>query len=259
MPGTQDGLFQLPEGFRRPYAQVIILTGPSGSGKTSLASRVGLLSISLDHFYRDDNEEGLPMLSEHVIDWDHPGSWNKEEAFAAIAQLCVEGETVIPIYDIPSNSRTGSGTVKLGKHRLFIAEGIFASELVPRLIEEGLLADAICIARSPMRNAWFRFLRDVAESRKPVPLLVYRGVHLAREEPQKIIQWRRQGCRAVNSLDTAEADIKLLRHRIRLAEINGRRGSEGTTPKAAEGIGEASKNASTDVMFSEPGDTFPQV
>ncbi len=216
MSATQEGLFQLPDDFRRPPAQVIVLTGPSGSGKTSLASRVGLPSLSLDDFYRNDDEEDMPMLSDNVVDWDHPRSWNEDEAFAAVAQLCVEGEAEVPIYDIPSNRRTGSRTVTLGEHRLFIAEGIFASELVPRLIEEGLLADAICIDRSPLRNAWFRLLRDVAEARKPIPILVYRGARLARLEPQKILHWKKQGCRPVPSLDTAESDIKLLRHRTRL-------------------------------------------
>lgn len=217
MAVQQEGLFQLPKGARRPRAQVIILTGPSGSGKTSLASRVGLPSLSLDDFYRDDDEPNIPMLSENVVDWDDPRSWNADEAFLAVAQLCTEGAATVPIYDIPSNRRTGSRAVSLGDNRLFIAEGIFASELVPRLIEEGLMADAICIARSPLRNAWFRFLRDVAEARKPIPFLIYRGVRLARLEPAKISRWKHQGCRPVPSLDTAESDIKLLRHRARLA------------------------------------------
>ncbi len=217
MTAEQDGLFQLPEGFRRPRAQVIILAGPSGSGKTSLSSRVGLPALALDHFYRNDDEDGLPMLSENVVDWDDPRSWDAEAAFSAVAQLCVEGSTQVPIYDIPSNRRTGTRDVTLGANRLFIAEGIFASELVPRLIEEGLLADAIVVARSPLRNAWFRLLRDLAEARKPVPVLLYRGARLARQEPRKILRWKRQGCRPVPSLETAESDIQLLQHRTRLA------------------------------------------
>ena len=85
MAPAQEGLFQLPDGFRRPRAQVIILTGPSGSGKTSLASRVGLPSLSLDDFYRGDDEEGMPMLSENVVDWDDPASWDGDAAFLAVA------------------------------------------------------------------------------------------------------------------------------------------------------------------------------
>ncbi|WP_207203751.1 uridine kinase family protein [Actinomyces minihominis] len=218
MAPAQDELFQLPPGFRRPRAQVIILTGPSGSGKTSLSSRVGVPSLALDDFYRGDDEDGLPMISDNIVDWDDPRSWNDEAAFAAVAQLCIEGQAEVPIYDIPSNRRTGTRTITLGRNRLFIAEGIFASELIPRLIEEGLMADAICIARSPLRNAWFRFLRDVAEARKPVPVLVHRGIRLARQEPKKIRQWKSQGCRPVPSLDAAEADLKLLHHRSRLTQ-----------------------------------------
>ncbi len=221
MGDTQNGLFQLPKGFRHPRAQVIILTGPSGSGKTSLASRVGLPSLSLDHFYRNDDEPGMPMFSHDIIDWDDPRSWNGEEALAALAQLCIEGAAEIPIYDIPTNQRTGSHRMTLGEHKLFIAEGIFAAELVGRLQEEGLLADALCIARSPLRNAWFRFLRDTAESRKPIPVLIHRGVILARQEPAKIKRWQAQGCRSVGSLGEAQADINLLKHRMRLASQSG--------------------------------------
>ncbi len=217
MTPSQDGLFKLPSGFRRPKSQVIVLAGPSGSGKTSLSSRVGLPSLSLDDFYRDDDEDGMPMLNDNVVDWDDPRSWNAEEAFSAIAQLCMEGQASIPIYDIPSNRRTGFREATLGEHRVFIAEGIFAAELVPRLIEEGLLADAIVVDRSVFKNAWFRFLRDVAEARKPVHVLLYRGALLARQEPAKILHWKRLGCRPVPSLETAESDIKLLLHRTRLS------------------------------------------
>lgn len=220
MTSSQGGLFRLPRGFRRPRAQVIVLAGPSGSGKTSLSSRVGLPSLSLDDFYRDDDEDGMPMLSENVVDWDDPHSWNREEAFAAIAQICMDGAALVPIYDIPSNRRTGSREVTIGEHRLFIAEGIFAAELVPRLIDEGLLADAIVVDRSVVKNAWYRFLRDVAEARKPVHVLLYRGVLLARQEPSKILHWKRLGCRPVPSLETAESDIKLLLHRTRLSAGN---------------------------------------
>ncbi len=213
---TQPGLFNLPEGVRKPRAQVIILTGPSGSGKTSLASRVGLPSISLDHFYRDEDDPNMPMLRQDVIDWDDPRSWHAEEAMGAIYQLCTAGQADIPIYDIPTNRRTGTRSFSLGKNQLFIAEGIFASELVAPLFEEGLLADALCIARSPFKNAWYRLLRDLAEARKPVPVLLYRGALLARSEPKKIREWKTKGCRPVGSLDDAEDSINLMRHRLRL-------------------------------------------
>ena len=224
MGEPKTGHFKVPKGLRRPKAQVIILTGPSGSGKTSLSSKVGLPSISLDHFYRDEDEEDLPRI-KGVIDWDDPASWNAQDALVALEQLCTEGETEVPIYDIPSNRRTGTRSIKLGDHKLFIAEGIFASELVAPLLEEGLLADAVCIARSPLRNAWFRLLRDLAEARKTVPVLLFRGARLAREAPAKVRQWLSQGCRRVGSLDEAEESINLMLHRTRLGSAAKKAGS----------------------------------
>ncbi len=214
----QQSLFQLPDGVRVPRAQVIILTGPSGSGKTSLSSRVGIPSLSLDHFYRDGDDPEVPLLRPGVHDWDDAASWNQDEALACLIQLCLEGETEIPIYDIPSNRRTGTRALSLGGGRLLIAEGIFASRLVGPLLDEGLLADALCIARSPLKNAWYRLLRDLAEARKPLPVLLHRGVRLAKEEPSKIKQWKMDGCRPVSSLQEATASINLLRHRLRLQD-----------------------------------------
>ncbi len=217
MSVQQPSLFELPKGTFRPRTQVVILTGPSGSGKTSLSRRVGVPSISLDHFYRDDDEANLPLLRPGVVDWDDPKSWNEEAALAALVDVCLTGQTELPIYDIPTNRRTGSRPFVVGDSQLVIAEGIFASRLVGPLLEEGLLADALCIARSPLRNAWFRLLRDLAEARKPVPTLLYRGARLVRREPGKIRQWKREGCRPVGSLHEAAASINLLRHRLRLA------------------------------------------
>ena len=216
MGPSQQSLFQLPDGVRIPRAQVVILTGPSGSGKTSLSSRLGIPSLSLDHFYRDGSDPRVPLIRPGVHDWDDPASWDQDAALDCLVKLCLSGTAEVPIYDIPTNRKTGSRPFVLGGNRLVIAEGIFASRLVAPLLEEGLLADALCIARSPIRNAWFRLMRDLAEARKPLPVLLHRGVRLAREEPSKIKQWKLDGCRPVSSLQEAGASINLLRHRLRL-------------------------------------------
>ncbi len=216
----QQSLFQLPDGVRVPGAQVIILTGPSGSGKTSLSSQLGIPSLSLDHFYRDGDDPQVPLIRPGIHDWDDPASWDQEAALACLIELCLTGSSEIPIYDIPTNRKTGSRPFALGENRLVIAEGIFASRLVAPLLEEGLLADALCIARSPIRNAWFRLMRDLAEGRKPLPVLLHRGIRLAREEPGKIKQWKLHGCRPVSSLQEASASINLLRHRLRLQGLS---------------------------------------
>lgn len=208
--GDQAELFHIDPALRRPQARVIILTGPSGSGKTSLSRRTGIPSLSLDNFYRDDDDPGMPMLAPGVIDWDSPASWDCQAALSALTDLCLTRRADIPIYDIPTNRRTGSRPLDLGDHTLFIAEGIFAPELITDLIAAGLAADCICIARSPLRNAWFRLLRDLGEGRKPPPVLIYRGARLAIAEPAKVRRWVAQGCTPVRSLDEAEERIREL-------------------------------------------------
>lgn len=215
----QDGLFEVPAGARRTRARVIVLTGPSGSGKTSLTTRTGITSLSLDHFYRDGDAPDLPMLREGLVDWDDPRSWSADDAVRAILELCRQGQTEVPIYDIPTNRRTGMRHMVLDRDEpLFVAEGIFAAELVHRLEDEGVLADAICIARSPLRNMWFRLLRDMGEARKPVPVLLMRGARLAREEPGKVRHLVECGCRPVASLDEAAAALEALVHAERRAQ-----------------------------------------
>lgn len=186
---------------------MILLAGPSGSGKTALASRLGIPSVGLDDFYRDGTAPGLPHLHDGIVDWDSALSWDRAGALGALLSLARTGQADVPIYDIPTNRRTGARPVQLGSQRAFIAEGIFASELVDPLREEGVLAAALCIARSPLRNAWFRLLRDLAEHRKPVPVLLVRGALLAHREPAKVRAWVAAGCEPVASLSDAERAI----------------------------------------------------
>lgn len=208
--GGQAELFHLDPQPPRLRARVIILTGPSGSGKTSLSVRLGLPSLALDNFYRNDVDPDMPILAGDVIDWDDPASWDRQGALEALTELCVTGRAEIPIYDIPTNRRTGTQRIDLGENRLFIAEGIFASLLVEPLTEAGLAAAALCIARSPLRNAWFRLLRDLGEGRKSLPVLLYRGTRLALAEPAKVRGWVAHGCVPVRSLTEAEAQIRAL-------------------------------------------------
>lgn len=217
----QDGLFGVPPGARRLRARVVVLAGPSGSGKTSLSTRTGIPSLSLDHFYRNGDAPDMPMLREGLVDWDDVRSWDADAAVAAVLDLCRTGAAEIPVYDIPTNRRTGMHRVVLDdEDALFVAEGIFSAELVHRLEDEGVLADALCIARSPLRNMWFRLLRDLGESRKPPNVLLVRGIRLAREEPGKVRHWVACGCRPIASLEEAAAALEALAHSERLARMH---------------------------------------
>jgi uridine kinase len=162
---------------------VILLAGPSGSGKSSLAARTGLPVLALDDFYKDGDDPSLPRLpGDAGTDWDAPQSWNADAALAAVGALCAEGAADIPVYDIGASAATGRTRLDLGGAPLFVAEGIFAAEIVGRCRELGLLADAICLRGRPATTARRRFLRDLREGRKAVPFLLRRGWHLMRAE-----------------------------------------------------------------------------
>ncbi|MEH0576147.1 uridine kinase [Streptomyces sp. B21-108] len=163
--------------------RVVLLCGPSGSGKSLLAARSGLPVLRLDDFYKEGDDPTLPLVAgSSDIDWDHPDSWDADTAVASIVELCGTGRTNVPVYDISLSARTGEDAIEIGRTPLFIAEGIFAAEIVNRCRELGVLADALCLSRGPAKTFRRRFLRDLREGRKSVPFLLRRGWRLMRAE-----------------------------------------------------------------------------
>ncbi|MFC4106740.1 hypothetical protein [Micromonospora zhanjiangensis] len=78
---------------------------------------------------------------------------------------------------------------------LFIAEGIFAAEIVPECRRLGLVAEAYVLRRPRSATFLRRLLRDLAERRKSPGLLLRRGVALLRAEPAILRRQAGLGCR----------------------------------------------------------------
>ncbi|OIJ65078.1 uridine kinase [Streptomyces mangrovisoli] len=185
----------------------MLLCGPSGSGKSLLAARAGLPVLRLDDFYKEGDDPTLPqVLGSSDIDWDHPESWDADAAIAAITDLCRTGRTHIPVYDLSLSARTGEELVDIGPTPLFVAEGIFAAEIVARCRDLGVLADALCLSRGPVTTFRRRFLRDLREGRKSVPFLLRRGWRLMRAERSIVA---RQSALGAHACDRDEAMARL--------------------------------------------------
>ena len=192
------------------HAQVIVLAGPSGAGKSRLAERIGLPVLRLDDFYKSAGDPSLPLITEGanagIVDWDVPESWLLADAMAALDELCRTGRTEVPVYDISLSARTGRQTLDLGEHRLFVAEGIFAQEVVGTCGTTGLLAAAYCVRQHPMVTFWRRLTRDLREHRKPPLVLVRRGLALMRDQQWVVAHAVALGCTPVTA-DEAYAEI----------------------------------------------------
>jgi uridine kinase len=194
-------------------ARVVVLAGPSGVGKSRLARHSGLPVLRLDDYYRTGDDPCLPRI-EHganagLVDWDDPGSWNGLEAVRAICELAATGRTVAPVYDIARNGPSGTHVVDLAGSRLFVAEGIFAQEVVGACRDRGVLAAALCLSQHPLVTFWRRLTRDLREHRKPPLVLLRRGWALRRGQRSLVARAAALGCEVV-SVAEAEGRIRAL-------------------------------------------------
>jgi uridine kinase len=194
-------------------ARVIVLAGPSGAGKSHLAERLGLPVLRLDDFYKNGDDPTLPVITHGgnagLTDWDHPHSWLPDDAVAALERLCREGHADVPVYEIAKNGRCGWQTLDLAGQPLFIAEGIFAQDVVRACERAGILAAAYCVRQHPLKTFWRRLTRDLREHRKPPLVLVRRGWALMRDQHRVIDDAVAKGCRPVTP-EEAYAEIHLL-------------------------------------------------
>jgi uridine kinase len=190
-------------------ARVIVLAGPSGAGKSRLAARLGLPVLRLDDFYKSGGDPTLPRITTGanagLVDWDHPDSWLPDDAMAAIERLCAEGRAEVPVYDIAQDGRCGSQVLDLDGSRVFLAEGIFAQEVVPRCRAQGLLAAAYCVRQHPVVTFWRRLTRDLRERRKPPLVLLRRGLALMRDQKRVVGHAVALGCEPVSPEDAYAA------------------------------------------------------
>jgi uridine kinase len=113
----------------------------------------------------------------------------------------------VPVYEIAQNGRCGSQRLDLAGSPLFVAEGIFAPEIVPDCRRAGLLEAAYCITQRPAVTFWRRLTRDLREHRKPPLILLRRGLALMRDQRRVVTHAVELGCE-VATPDEAFARIR---------------------------------------------------
>jgi len=193
---------------------LVLLAGPSGSGKSRLARVSGCVSVRLDDFYRDADDEDMPRWGG-IIDWDDPHSWNGDAAIAAITTLLDQGHVSVPVYDISLSRRIGWHELVLpdapaGQRLCIVAEGIFAPELVRRCRDLGLDTTGAWLTRQGLLVFLLRLVRDLREHRKAPPILLRRGWALMRKEPAQRRAAMAKGCET-RTMRQAAARIESLR------------------------------------------------
>jgi uridine kinase len=149
--------------------------------------------LSLDDFYKDGNDPTLPRRAG-LVDWESPQAWDCAAAVATIIRLVQNGKAEVPVYAIGADRRVDSRTLDLDESPLFVAEGIFAAEIVPECQRLGLLAGAYTLRRPRGTTFLRRLRRDLAEQRKAPAALIRRGITLLREEPAVLRRQAGLGC-----------------------------------------------------------------
>jgi uridine kinase len=117
---------------------------------------------------------------------------------AAIVSLCTTGEARVPIYDIAASRRVGCRSIDLQGSGCFVAEGLFAADLAELCRAAGVLGAALYLDRPRLMTMLLRFVRDVRERRKPIAVLIRRGLALYRVEPTLRSRALALGCRPVS-------------------------------------------------------------
>lgn len=182
--------------------RVILLAGPSGSGKSHLARESGLPVLALDDFYRDGDHPDMPRdPSLGIVDWDDPRAWDAEAAMAALVLIGRDGHADVPVYDIAHDRATSTRRFDVGAAPAFVAEGLFAAEIVDASRRHGILADALCVRRPAWLNFFRRLVRDLTEHRKPPLTLLRRGRALMRAERAVVRRQIALGARPCTAAD----------------------------------------------------------
>ena len=126
--------------------RIVLLAGPSGSGKTTTANllkdeiiRMGkeAMVVSLDDFYRAQNDPLYPRHKDGSLDYECPDALNIPLLTKTLSEIAAGGGFDIPKYDFKSGAPVKTVSHAPMPHGVVIIEGLHAlnpriSELLPK-------------------------------------------------------------------------------------------------------------------------------
>jgi len=109
--------------------KLITIAGATCSGKTTFADwlsyRIDAAMIAMDDFYRDIDDQFLPYVDSNPS-FDLPDSYKIIELEDSIRMLLAGHNILVPIYDIPTNTRTDRARRIFACRNSYIVEGLYA-------------------------------------------------------------------------------------------------------------------------------------
>lgn len=118
-----------------PQLRLILISGPSGSGKTTTANLLAdklrsygneSLVISLDNFYRDQDDEAYPRLDDGQLDYECPDALNLDLMHVTFERILSEQDFTIPKYDFKEGRCTEKEQHVPIRNGCVIIEGLHA-------------------------------------------------------------------------------------------------------------------------------------
>lgn len=108
---------------------LLLISGPTGSGKSTMskviAKELGISLLSLDNYFKDEDEMELVLPELNIRQWDSPDCYNWNVLIGNLQDIFRKKIARIPIFSHELSRQNGWAHLRLQKTPL-IVEGLYA-------------------------------------------------------------------------------------------------------------------------------------
>ena len=158
---------------------ILLITGPTGSGKSTISKTIsaelGLSILSLDNYFRDEEEMELVLPDFNIRQWDAPDCYHWDILVKNLQSIFRDKISSIPIFSHECSKRSGWSSLSLQKTPL-IVEGLYAMHPeILAVINTMRIKYLSVFLNIPEETRWERkYKRDVLERNEdPTTLRVW--------------------------------------------------------------------------------------